>query len=148
MVRNPRSFLLTIPHYPTINPKPKISCAPHTQIVFSLVPSKRCVYRLNDTGDAASSPGPGENEPYERIIVADLDPAAMRAVAERIQRLSDEHWWLLTPTCRLMESDTWVGPSGRRFDTQVHTDQRELHTLLKQAVDSANRKLASTPAEP
>lgn len=80
--------------------------------------------------------------------MADLDPAAMRAVAERIQRLSDEHWWLLTPTCRLMESDTWVGPSGRRFDTQVHADQRELHTLLKQAVDSANRKLASTPAEP
>ncbi|MGI5270093.1 hypothetical protein ACQEUU_13150 [Nonomuraea sp. CA-218870] len=80
--------------------------------------------------------------------MADLDRDAMRAAAERIQRLSDEHWWALTPSCRLMESDTWVGPTGARFDTQVHADQRELQAMLKQAVHSANAKLASTPDTP
>jgi hypothetical protein len=83
------------------------------------------------------------SEPYKGIIVADLDRAAVRAAAERIQRLSDEHWWTLTPSCRLMENDAWVGPAGGRFDTQVHADQRELWAMLTEAVQSANRKLAS-----
>ncbi|WP_049561284.1 hypothetical protein [Nonomuraea sp. SBT364] len=75
--------------------------------------------------------------------MADLDREAMRAAAERIQRLSDEHWWALTPSCRLMEDDAWVGPAGARFGTQIHTDQRELWAMLTEAVHSANRKLAS-----
>ncbi|MBG0816010.1 hypothetical protein [Planomonospora sp. ID82291] len=72
----------------------------------------------------------------------------MRAVVERIQRLSDEHWWALDPSCRLMEGDAWVGPTGSRFGTQIHADQRELRDLLAKAVDSANRKLASMPETP
>ncbi|WP_219471360.1 hypothetical protein [Nonomuraea rhizosphaerae] len=76
--------------------------------------------------------------------MADLDRDAMRAVAERIQRLSDEHWWALDPSCRLMENDAWVGPTGTRFDAQVHADQRELRDSLAQAVHSANQKLAAT----
>lgn len=80
--------------------------------------------------------------------MADLDRDALRAAAERIQRLSDEHWWALTPSCRLMENDAWVGPAGSRFGEQVHADQRELQALLRQAVHSANQKLASTPAKP
>lgn len=85
------------------------------------------------------------SEPYEGIIVADLDREAMRAVAERIQRLSDEHWWALDPSCRLMENDAWVGPTGARFDAQIHADQRELRAALTQAVHSADEKLASLP---
>jgi hypothetical protein len=80
--------------------------------------------------------------------VADLDREAMRAVAQRIQRLSDDHWWALDPACRFMEKDAWVGPTGARFDTQVHADQRELRAMLAQAVDSAKQKLASTPDRP
>lgn len=80
--------------------------------------------------------------------MADLDRDAMRAAAERIQRLSDEHWWALTPSCRLMEDDAWVGPAGARFDSQVHADQRELQEMLRQAVTSANQKLASLPDKP
>ncbi|MFI7707050.1 hypothetical protein [Nonomuraea sp. NPDC049480] len=80
--------------------------------------------------------------------MADLDRQAMRAVAERIQRLSDEHWWALDPSCRLMENDTWVGPAGGRFDAQVHADQRELRDMLREAVHSANQKLASLPDKP
>lgn len=80
--------------------------------------------------------------------MADLDRDAMRAAAERIQRLSDEHWWALTPSCRLMENDAWVGPAGSRFGEQVHADQRELHEMLTQAVQSANQKLASLPDRP
>ncbi|MEV0623316.1 hypothetical protein AB0I81_59070 [Nonomuraea sp. NPDC050404] len=75
----------------------------------------------------------------------DLDRQAMRAATERIQRLSDEHWQALDLPCRLMEQDAWVGPAGRRFDTQVHADQRELRDMLAQAVHSANQRLASTP---
>jgi hypothetical protein len=80
--------------------------------------------------------------------LADLDREAMRAVAQRIQRLSDEHWWALTPSCRLMETDAWVGPTGTRFDTQVHADQRELWDMLTRAVQSANQKLAALPDKP
>lgn len=72
----------------------------------------------------------------------------MRSVAERIQRLSDEHWWALDPSCRLMEKDAWVGPTGDRFDAQVHADRRELQNMLAQAVHSANQKLASLQDKP
>ncbi|TDD21338.1 hypothetical protein [Nonomuraea diastatica] len=87
-------------------------------------------------------------EPGEGINVADLDREAMRAVAQRIQRLSDEHWWSLDPSCRLMEKDAWVGPTGGRFDAQLHADQQELRDMLRQAVHSANQKLASIPDKP
>ncbi|GGS47917.1 hypothetical protein GCM10010156_03350 [Planobispora rosea] len=80
--------------------------------------------------------------------MTDLDREAMRAAVERIQRLSDEHWWALDPSCRLMENDTWVGPAGSRFGTQVHADQRELRAMLTEAVHSANQKLASSPDRP
>ncbi|MFC4005724.1 hypothetical protein ACFOY2_00720 [Nonomuraea purpurea] len=80
--------------------------------------------------------------------MADLDRQAMRAVAERIQRLSDDHWWALDSSCRLMENDAWVGPTGARFGTQVHADQRELRDMLTQAVHTANQKLASLPDKP
>lgn len=80
--------------------------------------------------------------------MANLDRKAMQAVVQRIQRLSDEHWWALDPSCRLMEGDAWVGPAGARFDAQVHADQRELREMLAQAVHSANQKLASLPDAP
>ncbi|MER6828673.1 hypothetical protein ABT352_22020 [Streptosporangium sp. NPDC000563] len=79
--------------------------------------------------------------------MADLDREAMRAVVERIQRLSDEHWWALDPSCRLMENDAWVGPTGTRFGTEVHAHQRELRDLLTTAVHSAQSKLASLPGK-
>jgi hypothetical protein len=47
-----------------------------------------------------------------------------------------------------MEKDSWVGPTGGRFDAQVHADQRELRDMLTKAVHSANQKLASTQDEP
>lgn len=75
--------------------------------------------------------------------MADLDREAMRATAERIQRLSDEHWWALAPACRLMADDAWVGPTGDRFGAQLHADQRELWAMLTEAVHSADRKLAA-----
>ncbi|HUR09565.1 MAG TPA: hypothetical protein VM347_43995 [Nonomuraea sp.] len=80
--------------------------------------------------------------------MADLERPAMRAAAERIQRLSDEHWWVLDPSCRLMENDAWVGPTGARFDAQVHADQRELQAMLTQAVHNANQKLATLQDKP
>ncbi|MFI7634308.1 hypothetical protein [Nonomuraea sp. NPDC049400] len=80
--------------------------------------------------------------------MADIDRKAMQAVAERIQRLSDEHWWALDPSCRLMEGDAWVGPASARFDAQVHADQRELRDTLTQAVHSAIQKLASLQDTP
>ncbi|GGQ00654.1 hypothetical protein [Streptosporangium pseudovulgare] len=78
--------------------------------------------------------------------MASLDREAMQAVVERIQRLSDEHWSVLDPSCRLMENDAWVGPTGSRFGTEIHAAQRELRALLTSAVHSAQTKLASLPA--
>ncbi|MFC4112979.1 hypothetical protein [Nonomuraea zeae] len=80
--------------------------------------------------------------------MADLDHEAMRAVAQRIQRLSDEHWWVLDPSCRLMASDAWVGPAGACFDAQVRADQRELRGVLAQAVHSANQRLSAAQDTP
>ncbi|WP_336204710.1 hypothetical protein [Nonomuraea sp. LPB2021202275-12-8] len=80
--------------------------------------------------------------------MADLDREAIRAVAQRIQRLSDEHWWALDPSCRLMDGDAWVGSAGARFDAQLRADQQELRSMLAQAVDSAHQKLGSLPDEP
>ncbi|GAA3531664.1 hypothetical protein GCM10022419_008340 [Nonomuraea rosea] len=80
--------------------------------------------------------------------MADLDREAIRAVAQRIQRLSDEHWWALDPSCRLMANDAWVGPAGARFDAQVHAEQRELRDMLRQAVHSAHRRLATAQETP
>ncbi|MCG5214005.1 hypothetical protein [Streptosporangium sp. KLBMP 9127] len=77
--------------------------------------------------------------------MADLDREAMRAVVERVQRLSDEHWWALDPSCRLIAGDAWVGPAGTRFGADVHADQRELRDMLAKAVHSAKAKLASLP---
>ncbi|MEW9548025.1 hypothetical protein [Nonomuraea sp. NPDC050783] len=72
----------------------------------------------------------------------------MRAVVQRLQRLSDEHWWALDASCRLMERNAWVGPMGVRFDHQIRADQRELRDLLVQALHSAQRKLAALPDLP
>ncbi|MBB2911262.1 hypothetical protein FHS43_002527 [Streptosporangium becharense] len=77
--------------------------------------------------------------------MADLDREAMRAVVERIQRLSDEHWWALDHSCRLMADNAWMGPTGSKFGTDVQADQRELRDQLARAVHSAQRKLASLP---
>ncbi|SDG97333.1 hypothetical protein SAMN05421869_101154 [Nonomuraea jiangxiensis] len=80
--------------------------------------------------------------------MVDLDREAIRAVAQRLQRLSDDHWCALDPSCRFMANDAWVGPAGSRFGTQVHADQRELRAVLTQAVHSAHQKLASIPDQP
>ena len=67
---------------------------------------------------------------------------AMQATAERIQRLSDEHWWALDPSCTLMAGGAWVGPAGKRFGDEVHSRQRELRAMLANAVASAKHELA------
>ncbi|WP_066939641.1 hypothetical protein [Microtetraspora fusca] len=77
--------------------------------------------------------------------MANLDREAMRAAAARIQRLSDEHWSTLAPSCRLMEDGAWVGPAGDRFGVEVRAAQRELQDLLTAAARSAREKLAALP---
>ncbi|GII95594.1 hypothetical protein [Sinosporangium siamense] len=77
--------------------------------------------------------------------MANMDREAMQAAADRIQRLSDDHWWALDPSCRLMQNNAWMGPTGTRFGTDVHGDQRELRDLLAKAVHSARNKLATLP---
>ncbi|WP_067171351.1 hypothetical protein [Microtetraspora niveoalba] len=77
--------------------------------------------------------------------MANLDREAMRAAAARIQRLSDEHWSALTPSCRSMENGAWVGPAGEKFCAEVRAAQRELQDLLTAASRSAREKLAAPP---
>jgi hypothetical protein len=81
--------------------------------------------------------------PYEEIDVPELDREMMQATADRIRRLSDEHWWALHPTCSLMEKDIWLGPAGLRFGAEVHADQRGLRELLSQALNAALSRLGS-----
>jgi hypothetical protein len=66
-----------------------------------------------------------------------------REVVERIQKLSDEHWWALNTSCALMAAETWMGPTGDRFGADVHGDQRELRDMLANAVASAKDKLTA-----
>jgi hypothetical protein len=75
--------------------------------------------------------------------MAGPDRAELEASLQRIQKLSDEHWWTLHQTCSLMENDAWVGPTGRDFDKEVHADQRMLRDMLSRAVDDAKAKAAA-----
>ncbi|MEU8143030.1 hypothetical protein [Nonomuraea sp. NPDC048901] len=74
----------------------------------------------------------------------DLDREAMRAAAQRIQKLSDDHWWTLHPSCQLMDAGAWVGPTGGHFGQTVHGRERELRAVLARAVADASDKLAGT----
>jgi hypothetical protein len=81
--------------------------------------------------------------------VADGDLQALtqelRAAVARIQRLSDDYWHALDPTCGAMEDSAWIGPAGRRFGSSVHSDRGELRAQLSRAVHSAQAKLAGLP---
>lgn len=72
------------------------------------------------------------------------DRELMQAAVQRIQKLSDDNWWSLHASCRLMEADAWVGPAGNRFNGSVHNAQKELHAMLSQAVAMARDKLVRT----
>lgn len=77
--------------------------------------------------------------------MADPSRADLQAAVERIQRLSDEHWWALDPTCGLMRNRAWLGPGGDRFGADVLAHQRTLRECLVNAVESARAKLAALP---
>jgi hypothetical protein len=79
---------------------------------------------------------------YEEIGMPDLDREAMQAAVLRIQKLSDDNWWALHASCKLMEADAWVGPTGSRFGQSVHNYQQELHAMLTKAVAMARDELA------
>ncbi|GLY84782.1 hypothetical protein [Actinoallomurus iriomotensis] len=69
----------------------------------------------------------------------------LRVALARIQRLSDDHWHALDPTCGAMDADAWMGPAGRRFGSSVRSDRVELRGQLSQAVRNAQAKLAAVP---
>ena len=78
-----------------------------------------------------------------RILAQQLQAAVIR-----IQRLSDDYWHSLDPTCGAMEDSAWMGPAGRRFGSAVHSDRGELQGELSKAVRSAQEKLAGLPKSP
>lgn len=80
--------------------------------------------------------------------MADPSRAELQAAVERIQRLSDEHWWALDPTCTLMRNRAWLGPGGDRFGAEVLAQQRALRECLANAVESARARLASLADRP
>ncbi|MFI0417517.1 hypothetical protein [Spongiactinospora sp. 9N601] len=69
---------------------------------------------------------------------------AMEAALARIQRLSDDNWWVLNESCRLMENEAWVGSTGAGFGTDVHGMQKDVRAMLTRAVADARAKLATT----
>ncbi|MFF4625814.1 hypothetical protein [Nonomuraea jabiensis] len=71
-----------------------------------------------------------------------LDREAMQAAVLRIQKLSDENWWALHPSCTLMDAQAWVGKSGSRFEQTLQSRQRELRAMLARAVADARDELA------
>lgn len=72
----------------------------------------------------------------------------LQAAVTRIQRLSDDYWHSLDPTCGAMEDSAWMGPAGRRFGSAVRSDRGELQGELSKAVRSAQEKLAGLPKSP
>jgi hypothetical protein len=71
-----------------------------------------------------------------------LDREAMQAAVLRLQKLSDDNWWTLHPSCTLMDAKAWVGKSGSRFEQALHGRQRELRAMLARAVADAKDELA------
>lgn len=69
----------------------------------------------------------------------------LQEALNRIQRLSDEHWRVLDPSCNLMEDDAWLGPAGRKLNGSVHDDRQELRAQLARAVEIARDKLSTLP---
>lgn len=69
----------------------------------------------------------------------------LQEALSRIQRLSDEHWRTLDPSCNLLDDDAWLGPAGRKLGTSVHEDRRELRAQLIRAVEGARDKLSALP---
>jgi hypothetical protein len=86
------------------------------------------------------------------VVVADGDirelSQQLQAAVIRIQRLSDDYWHSLDPSCGAMEDSAWMGPAGRRFGSSVHSDRGELQGELSKAVRSAQEKLAGLPKSP
>jgi hypothetical protein len=72
----------------------------------------------------------------------------LRAAVARIQRLSDDHWYVLDPICGAMDDGAWAGPAGRRFGSSVRSERVVLRGQLTQAVQSAKAKLADLPKLP
>jgi hypothetical protein len=66
----------------------------------------------------------------------------------RIQRLSDEHWRVLDPSCDAMDDEAWVGPAGRQFQQIVHAQRNELRAQLTRAVDDARSVLHNLASRP
>jgi len=63
----------------------------------------------------------------------------------QMQRLSDANWHILDEPCRAMDDKAWVGPSGRRFDADVHGHARSVQRELRAAIDVLRDKLNRTP---
>lgn len=63
----------------------------------------------------------------------------------QMQRLSDANWHILDQPCRAMGDKAWVGPSGRRFDGDVHGNARSVQRELREAIDLLRDKLSRTP---
>jgi hypothetical protein len=80
--------------------------------------------------------------------MADGDYRDAQEAARRIQQLSDEYWHTLDMSCTALEDDAWIGPTGRRFADDVHTERRKLQIELAAAVRSARAKLQSLPKNP
>jgi hypothetical protein len=77
--------------------------------------------------------------------MADGDHRDAQEAATRIQQLSDYYWHALDASCAALEDDAWVGPTGRRFGSDVHAARRELQAQLAAAVDAAKSRLRALP---
>jgi hypothetical protein len=73
--------------------------------------------------------------------VADHEYRDALDAVNRIQRLSDDHWRMLDPSCNAMDDDAWVGPAGRQFKQIVHAQRNELRAQLTKAVNDARSVL-------
>lgn len=68
--------------------------------------------------------------------MADGDLQGLRDAAVRIQRLSDDFWHTLDPSCATA-GQAWQGPASRRFESAVRSGRSELQHQLAAAVRSA-----------
>jgi len=69
----------------------------------------------------------------------------LKQILNFVQRLSDDHWWLLAEACRLMDGHAWVGPTARAFAADQQTRSRALQQALQESVDLIKRQLTRLP---
>jgi hypothetical protein len=68
----------------------------------------------------------------------------VRKAILKVQYLSDSHWSMLREPIQLMHSEAWVGPSGTRYASSLQSQQMQIQSAFRSALNELNQLLGKT----